>query len=293
VRGAEHGALKEEIILLAKPETSVLEFDLAVPPGVSLHYQGELTPAEVERGCVRPPEIVGSLAVYGPFGEKLGHFYRPFATDADGKKTWCILRASSAVGPILRLQLEVPQKFLDAARYPVVVDPTLGYSIIGGSHIGSDGNYVVAYFADTASASGTVSTLHWYITDFGASVHYTLGIYDSTPSALLKDTAGGTATVAGWQVLDLDSPLSVVLGTAYRMATNKDNLVQDYYDTVGGLNIWYAPSTYSAGVLPNPFPSATSASNYKHSMYGEITETPTGQPYVKRLWTFPLLGEWR
>jgi hypothetical protein len=57
---------------------------------------------------------------------KAFHVLRPWAEDAAGRRVWCDLRMPvSGTG---LATIVVPQAFLDSASYPVLVDPTFGYT---------------------------------------------------------------------------------------------------------------------------------------------------------------------
>ena len=123
----------------------------------------------------RPENVVSSIAVYHKTqgglvdaagmnyrSGKFGHIYRPEAVDANGNRVWCELRI---VGGELRVI--VPRVFLNSATYPVVVDPTFGYTTAGGSPItvqqGSTsaiGNIVSTY---TAASGDTITSFTLYI----------------------------------------------------------------------------------------------------------------------------------
>ncbi|MHA2086073.1 MAG: hypothetical protein ACXABD_20200, partial [Candidatus Thorarchaeota archaeon] len=58
------------------------------------------------------------------------HIYRPHVVDSAGKETWADLHVDVDAGI---LEITVPQQFLNRAVYPVLVDPTLGYTTIGSN----------------------------------------------------------------------------------------------------------------------------------------------------------------
>jgi hypothetical protein len=146
------------IVLKEKPVSNVFEFLLS-KSNVEFYFQPPLTEMIGQEGivsasetegfdrdgnviCRRPENIVGSYAVYHsapPLNVKGGtnyksgkvcHIYRPKAIESGGKETWCDLLIKDNV-----MSVTVPQKFLDEAIYPVVVDPTFGYTTIGGSEV--------------------------------------------------------------------------------------------------------------------------------------------------------------
>jgi hypothetical protein len=81
---------------------------------------------------VKEPFLKGSYAVYkketllGEGTGKLCHIHRPEIIDARGRRCWGDL---SIMGNELRIT--VPERWLSEAKYPVVVDPTIGTSTVG------------------------------------------------------------------------------------------------------------------------------------------------------------------
>jgi hypothetical protein len=81
---------------------------------------------------VKDPFLKGSYAVYkketriGEGTGKLCHIHRPEIIDSRGRRCWGDL---SVVGN--RLCITVPENFLSEAKYPVIVDPTIGTTTIG------------------------------------------------------------------------------------------------------------------------------------------------------------------
>jgi hypothetical protein len=86
---------------------------------------------------VKEPFLKGSYAVYkketlvGEGTGKLCHIHRPEIIDARGRRCWGEL---SVVGNELRIT--IPEKWLGEAKYPVIVDPTIGTSSIGSQITG-------------------------------------------------------------------------------------------------------------------------------------------------------------
>lgn len=136
-------ALEIDIILNRKPATNAFVYDIKTE-GLNFYYQAALTQKEIDDGCHRPDNVVGSYAVYHKTGKnnhkyrngieknygtgKFCHIYRPQAIDADNNKVWCDLHIDTRV-----MTITVPQDFLDTAAYPVVIDPTFGNTNIGSS----------------------------------------------------------------------------------------------------------------------------------------------------------------
>ena len=86
---------------------------------------------------VEEPFLKGSYAVYkkntlvGEGTGKLCHIHRPEVIDASGRRCWGEL---SVVGN--ELHITIPENWLAEAKYPVVVDPTIGTNTIGSQITG-------------------------------------------------------------------------------------------------------------------------------------------------------------
>lgn len=150
------GGFEFEIHLGKKPPSNSFTFSYT-SKGVEFLYQPPLTAEEsqtieVEGQQVpiriRPDRVVGSYAVYskskrdGQYGTgKVCHIYRPHAVDAAGNETWGTISISppdaNGNGTVT---LSLPQDWLNSATYPVVIDPTFGYSSAGASEWFVSGN---------------------------------------------------------------------------------------------------------------------------------------------------------
>jgi hypothetical protein len=81
---------------------------------------------------VKDPFLKGSYAVYkketliGEGTGKLCHIHRPQIIDSGGRRCWGDL---SAIGN--KLRITIPENFLNEAKYPVIVDPTIGTTTVG------------------------------------------------------------------------------------------------------------------------------------------------------------------
>jgi len=162
------GGFEIEVVLTEKPDSNVFVFPLKGYENLDFFYQPRLN-EEIfsesdgvlcdDNECIgqggsmfieRPENIIGSYAVYHKekkdhvlgdinYGTgKVLHIYRPKVVDADGKEIWAELMYVEG-----QLSVTVPDEFLENASYPVVVDPTFGYTGTGGSATG------YAYSADS------------------------------------------------------------------------------------------------------------------------------------------------
>jgi len=126
--------------------------------------------------------VVGSYAVYhstkrnnivGGMEYQTGkafHIYRPHAVDADGVKVWCELDITEG-----ELTVTVPEDFLNKASYPVVVDPTFGYSSVGASSfsLGGESDGIKRYELSDLSEDGDVTQLTASLRNENSNQHNT------------------------------------------------------------------------------------------------------------------------
>jgi hypothetical protein len=147
----------------------VARWSIQTSPEIYFAYQPPLTQKEIDDGnTYRPDNVVGSYAIFIQgrnnlvdargnsiinFGSgKLGHIYRPFVSDFKGDKIWGILDISNK-----GMTVTIPAAFLDAATFPVTLDPDFGYTTLGASE-GSNGQQMIVQGATTTSR-GTFTSM--------------------------------------------------------------------------------------------------------------------------------------
>lgn len=287
---SEDGGFEFEWFLPKKPESNVLTATIQTK-GLDFFYQPALTSEEIAEGSFRPEKVVGSYAVYhktkGGLNDANGkdykvgkafHIYRPEAVDAQGNKTWCELNVDVDGG---LLQVTVPQEFLDSAVYPVVVDPTFGYTSVGASSNLNFRNRIRGTFANPGQ-SGSVTSISVYV-NF-QSVHITAmkgALYKTSDSSLVtpqSDELTGFSTIDGWYNFTFSSSASVNSEDYYIAAWANEPASANtlmHYDVDGSSIHLNVGTTY--GDWPDPI-SVTNSVN-KPSIYA--TYTPSG--------TYPVL----
>ena len=296
---AEGGGFEFEVWLPARPVSNVIEFSLR-HKGLSFEYQPALAD-EYPRGlpdgitAERPENVVGSYAVYhanrahGKYTTgKAFHLYRPWAEDRNGVRVWCALAIDAAAN---RLTIAVPQAFLDAAVYPVLIDPTLGYTTIGASEVGLVPGDIGGFGQTgttgyTMAENGTATFMNIYAAgQNNGTFNLTLGLYNhgtNYPGTLFADTAGTDFTVTSgvfaWRTIAIAG--SLVSGSSYWPAMNHGTgalNLQMKYDSATDALKWKA-STYVAGALDDPFPSAANVFSGKISSYADYTTAGGATP---------------
>jgi hypothetical protein len=119
-------AFEYDCILEREPESNVISLIMEGAENFDFFRQPDFVP---------DPFLKGSYAVYkketllGKGTGKLCHIHRPLIIDACGRKVWGDL---SIVGNILRMT--IPEQWLAEAKYPVIVDPTVGTTTVGSQN---------------------------------------------------------------------------------------------------------------------------------------------------------------
>ena len=293
---SEDGGVEFEIVLPAKPPTN--SFPLSVqsknaewiyqPSLANVNPDGstwELGPAG--RTLERSAQVSGSYAIYHVNRPanivggleykcgKIGHLFRPRAIDAAGTKEW----GSVSYNGIDTLTVTIPQVFLDAAVYPVVIDPTFGYTSAGASiDSGMDANYLNAVQVTSGSA-GTLSSMSIFA-HAATSGNLVMGIYTNALTAPVTRVDSGPAitldtTDKQWDATGFTQ--AVLAATLYWLAFNNNATMHVHYDAGSSGHSRYAGSTYSVPP-PTPFP-ADNANTEDWSMFATYTAAGGLIPY--------------
>jgi hypothetical protein len=282
--GAENsdGAYELNVVLKEKPQSNVIKYSID-SAGLDFFYQPALTQIETDGGAIRPENVVGSYAVYyknvptntvGGKEYKAGkafHIYRPQIIDVNGNKVWGELNITGNL-----MTVTIPQDFLDKAVYPVIVDPTFGYTNIGST--ASDGSSVFrcSKFITTSEA-GNITSFSTYGKEYTGTYTLAQGIYSytsDTAGTKLKadDTGVAITTTANWLQSNSVTGYSLVAGTTYWLCANETLGAETYfyYDT-GDAN--QGAHKGATNGLPSSFSGATNSTN-KFSIY--VTYTASG-----------------
>jgi len=287
--GADEGGFEYEVILKSKPKTNIVSLRIETE-GLDFFYQGELTEEEKAEGAERPENIIGSYAVYhktktgdysalGGKNYKTGkafHIYRPEIIDANGNKIWGDLNIDESAGT---LTITIPQDFLNKAAYPVIVDPTLGYTSVGGS----TGSYLYGTIRTneyTTTEEGSAFKMMYYgaVSQGGYIAYYRPVVY--LASNLSRVTYGGEVSTnsATKRWLEMGLPRATLSNaTAYRIGVWLGSNNSTRYPTMeydSGLTLYRHNLTYHATNAPtNPLTDDSSIADNKASMYVVYSET--------------------
>ena len=285
----EDGGFEFQWKLYGVPDSNVLKATI-VTDGLNFFFQPPLTQQEIDEGASRPENVVGSYAVYhatkGGMNDIAGmeykvgkafHIFRPKVTDANGVETWGELNIDEQNG---LLTVTIDQTWLDNAVYPVMVDPTFGYTSIG---VTESNNYdtVRSYVTSALSSNGTLDKISYYSASFDAgSDRFKGAVYSISGSTgtLVASTAEvilSSSTLA-WVDSNFSSE-AVSSGTVYYAVTNggqdSSNAIKIRYDSIAGQSRFGTVSgddyTNGSYTFPTPFTFNNGASVF--SIYATYT----------------------
>ena len=296
----ESGDLEYEIILGSLPLSPVLEFEIDFPAGLVFEYQPPLSDERQDTRVAfatdtdawdatgkhlrhRPENIVGSYALYWSKSNnqyqtgKVGHIHRPLLIDALGRKVYAKL---SIDVERKKLRITCPERWLSRATFPVIVDPTIGYNVIGGS-IDDTNDYIVTT-KFTAPANGTTAAGTMYQGGFtnSGTVAAKGAIYANaaaSPNGKSKVSTSDasitlTTTTSTFQSGALTPP-ALVNGTSYYLAEGGNTNARYYYDTSTG-TVHY--DKWTPGTMPATYGTADGSFLGRMSMYVDYTEDTGG-----------------
>lgn len=309
---------KIDIVLEQKPDTNVFTLELEGWEDLDFFYQPELTAEEIEQGAERPENVIGSYAVYhtekrnhelvcpeSVLGQikqglldpadavecagtnyqtgKLYHIYRPLVYDAEGNEVWGQLHYEEG-----KLSVTVPQEFLDGAVYPVIVDPTFGYTSAGGTQTFLFGSSVTGYAISKYALPdpALLSKLTLYskgVNSFGTAGFVGVVYNDNSGSPDgLEDTTNTTSFMSGsyaWRDVTFASELALSAGDywlGFRMFGGGQSLYIAYDTSTGNWMQQDAAGPSYPGAV-DPWTGGTSATR-RLSIYATYTADAPPDP---------------
>lgn len=246
-KGDKDGTFDIDFSLLEEPISNVFTYKIEGFENLDFLYQPEPSLEEIKRGIDRPENIIGSYAVFhkekkGNFiggtnygSGKLFHIYRPKVTDSIGNEIWAELSYEKGV-----LSVTVPQDFLENASYPVIVDPTFGYTTLGATAQNNDSGFLLGQLFGTylASTGDQITSFSVGASKPTGSLGLELAAYTfSTGLPISRLAAATTLTVNSstpqiWTTSAVSQ--SLVAGTTYTVAVTSpsdDGTLNYYFDS--------------------------------------------------------------
>lgn len=230
----------------------------------------------------RPLNVVGSYAIYGEYCDglygtgKFTHVYRPYVYDSNGVGYYADMIYEDGY-----LHIDLDGVWLkDKKRtYPVYVDPTFGYTTIGGSS-GSyySGSYAYSNGPYTLAENGTAVQINVYGSTNIATTLKT-AIYDDnagTPNNLQVVSTATNMNALQWYTFSIaDTP--IVSTSKYHIAVGDGGggTYTYYYDSVSGYSLKYS----SGKAFDDPWVNnGTPSTSRRMSWYVNYTTTPDNPP---------------
>lgn len=292
----ESGGTEFEVILKEKPVTNEVKLKIK-SKGLEFLYQPYLTDEErylmdVEGSIIRFPEVEGSYAVYhkdkkndyskaGGKDYKTGkafHIYRPTITDSAGKTVYGDLKIDEAKGI---LSIFIPQEFLETALYPIIVDPSIGYTTVGGSSTTIMSNIKGSVFSTTNGFTPTSLSMYLNVNTLNAfkGAIYTHSTLNLLTNGTTVEKSGITAT--DWQTFTFTVNPTLAGSTDYIIAAWSSSAacgaVANLYYDVGSANQGHNRAL-NYGAWPDPL-TVDSHDTNKYSIYISVV----GNPFINAL----------
>lgn len=246
----EHGGFEFEIVLGSVPQSPDFTFNIE-SDGLQFHLQG-LQSFNKDFVQIIPANVVKSYAAYRiPKGVQLGgdkyrtgkvfHIYRPEAVDADGNKISLDLNVNTSGGQLI---CSIDPTWLLKAKYPVIIDPTFGYTSIGGSQFNVSNAQPIGSKLFTPSEAGTLNSIFTYAArSDGNTFPLANALYGDSgglPQVKLAEDSGNTnVTTAAWYSTNFNYLFSA--STPYHLALWHNGPTSNfafYYDVTAD-NFYY------------------------------------------------------
>ena len=307
----EGGGFEHEIIITAGQIPAEISWSvvskaarLDYQPPLNEEYQpGDILDDDVIAGVVteseaydtdgnliiyRPPHIVDSWAIYSDFAHdytkhggknyktgKIGHIHRLKATDANGLETWLKSSYDAETGIF---KAHIPQKFIDTAVLPVIIDPTFGYTSVGGTDTTTTSIVRVGGTETTGSPlteTGSIDTVEFY--GYASGGLELIGvIYDNSGSSskpnYVMDYGSSVSwpTSADWISLPLGSTEFTAQSFWIGRMQSTGAATHYFYDSTSGTRV-YSTNSGSYPTPPDPFGTASGLASRLLSVYCTYT----------------------
>lgn len=301
-----------DINLSSKPASNVFTYTFENWQDKDFFYQPALnvemassTCTETDCGNVhRPENVVGSYAVYSKVHKdhisgqtnyqtgKLFHIYRPLVSDANGSTTWATLNIVDGV-----MTVTVPWEFLDNGVYPVLVDPTFGYTTAGASSFQLYASCCGNEYQGSSynlSGSGTVTAINTWLcgtagTDFKPLIYLNGGSNVPTTRKVIGAATAVTTTCPTYTNQSVSVSVTLSAGDYFLGATADGGLagVSLALDTTGA-NGYHSNGNGGFSYISPPDPwsglAPTGTDTRKVSIYATYTASaPDSTPTIHKI----------
>lgn len=217
---------------------------------------------------------------------KFCHIYRPKLIDANGNEAYADIDINRETA---LMTITYPKTFLDNAQYPVTVDPTFGYTSVGGTTEVAGGNRAHASLNAPADGDGTVDKMTIYFTKvFSSNINAKGVLWNSSTLAVITNgvTEQVSLTSTNWFDLNFGTPPSVVDSTNYYVggvfggATGAGTNVN--YDTLSSAGYLDAGNSLSSPTTLDDDVGGTGVVDRNYSIYATYTASGGGSSFTPR-----------
>lgn len=265
----ENGHLEYEIVLKTKPISNKIELGLDFPIGLLFHYQDTLENdykrdndgcqalAEYLEKHKRPDNVIGSYYVRWNKKNnryktgKFCHIYRPQLTDSHNTKRWAGINIENH-------KLIIDCDFTGLI-FPVIIDPTIGYTTDGGSDGAGEDFIRICRYACGETGTCNPGTFYVHLEEQGETGFRGVVYSDNSGTAvneakISSSEAEGTApAVFDWATAAITVAGGFSNGVDYwigvhhhKASISYDTVTAGYEDGERGSHNW-------EGGLPNPW----------------------------------------
>ncbi len=275
--------MKVVIEFKKKPKTNTYSFELEGWENFNFYYQPPLTQDDIDDGCIRPNDVVGSYAIYHKTKKhnkyKVGkafHIYRSKFVDTISNWAWVSLNIIDGLYTVT-----IPQVFLDNAVYPIKANDTFGNTVAGGS---MDTVYDLGGNMYTLTESGgltkmTMSSSRINNVSMKGLVYTNSAAYPAALQGATQGDAFNFTSPQQWVDLIFASTLNLDAGDYWLLTIESAEDSYCAYDTDTNDGYELADDGTYYTTPPDPFPGGASLrSGREYSIYATYTPTPAAAP---------------
>ena len=174
--------------------------------------------------------------------------------------------------------MTVPEDFLNTATYPVVVDPTFGYTTQGGTNGAATDDFVGSEYTSPSDYS-SLDSVHVRYVKGGSGTAFKTAITNASLNYLTNGVSDGQVGVNGWNVATYTTPPTLAASTVYvlgALVSSASGGGSVLYDTGGGASQGALDLSNSYASPTNPTDASRDDSLY--SIYVTYTASSSFNP---------------